>query len=76
MNLKNFSNDQLISGLKKCIDFDFRKGATMVAFIEEVDRRRLFLNFHFNSLFAFLTEGLGMKNGAAQLSNRFGQADA
>ncbi len=67
IELKKLSNEQLVSELRKCIQIDRENEARLVSFIEEVDRRRLYLEYHHPSLFSFLTKELGLSNASAQL---------
>lgn len=66
MNLKNISNQSLSDSLKSLIQQERELLTKILWYIHEIDRRGLFLDMGFSSLFAYLTEYLGYSAGSAQ----------
>ena len=59
-------NTELINQLKNLVATERKVTSEIVEFIKEVDRRKLYLQFGFTSLFAYLTEEFGYTPASAQ----------
>ncbi|MCX7978328.1 MAG: DUF222 domain-containing protein, partial [Bdellovibrionaceae bacterium] len=66
MNLKELDNNELLVRLRKAIDTERRISAEVVELLAEIDRRKLYLELGYSSLFALLTEEMGYAPGTAQ----------
>ncbi len=66
MNIKNLNNLDLDTKIKTLIQDERNILHEILEHIREADRRRLYLDFAFPSLFAYLTEGCRYSAGAAQ----------
>src|SRR3954468_17003661 len=64
--VKHMKDQDLIARLKVLAHHERKLLAELIDVLREVDRRRLFLNFGFPSMFEYLTKGLGYSAGAAQ----------
>jgi 5-methylcytosine-specific restriction endonuclease McrA len=78
MNLSLFSNRELLSGVRNLVGQEREATAKLVAYLGEVEERRLHLEAGFPSMFAFCTRELGMSENeafrrlvAARLGRRF-----
>ena len=54
MNLKLFSNKDLISNLKNLVKTELRVGVEILHHLKEVERRDLHLKLGYNSLFIYI----------------------
>ena len=63
-DLSRMPPDQLLSGLKTLVDRGNQLTPTMLAYLGEVDHRRLYLDAAFSSMFAFCVEVLNLSEGA------------
>jgi len=66
MDLKSFSDSDLLAEMKLKVETEKRTTAEIIEFVKEVERRRLFIKLEFNSLFDFMTEYFGYTPGSAQ----------
>lgn len=66
MNLKHISNIELNETLQSLVRKERALLSEILWHIHEVDRRRLFLEMGFSSLFSYLTEFVGYSAGCAQ----------
>jgi hypothetical protein len=64
--LTALSNQALTVKLEDLIRQERRSTAEILEYIQEVDRRKLYLELGHNSLFSYLTDGLGYTYGSAQ----------
>ena len=65
-SLTRFSNHQLIESLKALVSKEQKCSHEIVLHLAEVDRRKLFADLGFSSLFDYCTRGLGYSNASAQ----------
>ncbi|HEX4924457.1 MAG TPA: DUF222 domain-containing protein [Bdellovibrionales bacterium] len=65
-SLSDLPEHELVAGLKMRVQTERRVTAEIVAYIQEIDRRRIYLRHGVTSLFAFLTEVIGYSRAAAQ----------
>jgi len=65
MNLKLFSNEDLISNLKNLVKTERRVGVEILHHLKEVERRDLHLRFGYSSLFIYMVEELKYAEGSA-----------
>src|SRR5690242_5547278 len=63
--LIKLSNNQLHDKMLSLSEKERQIAAELISYIEEVDRRKLYLDFNFGSLFDYLTIGLKYSSGAA-----------
>ena len=63
--VSQFSNHQLIESLKALVSKEQKCKHEIVLHLAEVDRRRLFADLGYSSLFDYVTRGLGYSNGSA-----------
>ena len=66
MNLKNFSNKELHEKLKMFLDQENKLNQDILIHLVEVDRRKLYLEMAYPSLFEYLTSGIGFSAASAQ----------
>jgi hypothetical protein len=66
MQIKKLSNEELLAAIKTQYQTEIRSTADMILYIQEVDRRRLYLSLGHTSLFSFLTKDLGYTPASAQ----------
>ena len=72
--LRGLDKDHLLQGFSRLVDEDRRKTATLIAYIAEIDRRKLYLELAYPSMFAFCTERFGMSEAIAHKRIRGGRA--
>lgn len=65
-NLKSSSDEELFSALKNMRGKECTVIADIVRYLAEIDRRGVYRDFGYSSLFAFCTAGLKYSEGAAQ----------
>ncbi len=65
MNLKLFSNEDLISNLKNLVKTERRVGVEILHHLKEVERRDLHLRLGYSSLFIYMVEELKYAEGSA-----------
>jgi 5-methylcytosine-specific restriction endonuclease McrA len=65
-DFKILSNNRLIATLKVYVQSERKITAEIIEFIREVDRRRLYLDLGYTSLFSFLTKEIRYTPAAAQ----------
>lgn len=63
--LVGVGNAELVAGLSKVVQQSNSLTAQVLAYLVELDERRLHLELGFSSLFAYCVEGLGMSEGTA-----------
>jgi hypothetical protein len=63
--MQSIKNAELLSQFKTLVASERKITAQVLKYIAEIDRRRLYLELAFGSLFDFLTKGNGYSNGAA-----------
>jgi len=63
---KNLADQKLVDKLKVLVRTERKITAEILSFIREVERRRLYLNYHYTSMFLFLTKEIGYSGSAAQ----------
>jgi 5-methylcytosine-specific restriction endonuclease McrA len=66
MTLKAWTSVALVDGLKVRVRTERQLTSEIILFIQEIDRRRAYLEYGVPSLFAFLTEVIGYSRSAAQ----------
>lgn len=66
MNLTKLNNKTLINDLKSLVKQERKILTEILDYLKEVERRKLYLNMGYSSLFAWMTEYLGYSEGAAQ----------
>ncbi|MBL7556016.1 MAG: hypothetical protein JNM24_09360 [Bdellovibrionaceae bacterium] len=66
MSLMKLSNQRLDSHLKSLVSSEREILKEILIHIAEADRRRLYLDFGYPSLFAYLTKSIGYAEGSAQ----------
>lgn len=66
MDFKTLSNFDLLNRLDTMVQAEKRLTAEIIEFVKEVDRRKLYLDLGYTSLFQFMTERLGYTPGSAQ----------
>jgi 5-methylcytosine-specific restriction endonuclease McrA/phosphoglycolate phosphatase-like HAD superfamily hydrolase len=70
----NTTEDQLLEGFSRLVDEDRRNTASLIAYIAEIDRRKLYLEHACSSMFAFCTERFGMSEAITHKRIRTGRA--
>ncbi len=65
MKLNNLSNDNLVSCLENCVRGERKITVQVLECISEIDRRRLYVQKGFTSLFVYLVKDFGYSPGAA-----------
>jgi len=73
-SLQRIDNHQLLHDFSELVDKDRRDTATMLAYIAEIDRRKLYLEHAFPSMFAFCTSRFRMSEAIAAKRIRAGRA--
>ena len=63
--MRNLQNTELISQFKTLVASERKITSQVLQFIAEIDRRRLYLDLAYGSLYDFLVKGHGYSNGAA-----------
>jgi len=66
MNIANMNDEQLHLQMGRLVEREREVLSEVIIYIQEVDRRRLYLRLGFGSTFAYLTEGHKYSAGAAQ----------
>src|SRR5688572_7544683 len=66
LNFKQLSNTELNQKVKTLAEQERKLTREIIEHIAEVDRRKLFLDMAFSSLFEYLTEEIKYSAGAAQ----------
>lgn len=65
-NLKHISNNDLNNSFKKIVQCERELLSQIILHIQEVYKRKLFLEMGYASMFAYMTEYLGYSSGSAQ----------
>ena len=73
-SLRNLNKEILLRDFTALVDKDRRDTATMLAYIGEIDRRKLYLEHACPSMFAFCTKRFGMSEAIAHKRIRGGRA--
>ncbi|MBW2588726.1 MAG: hypothetical protein JRD92_17580 [Deltaproteobacteria bacterium] len=73
-SLQRIDKHQLLRDFSQLVDKDRRDTATMLAYIAEIDRRKLYLEHAFPSMFAFCTTRFRMSEAIAAKRIRVGRA--
>jgi len=63
--VRDFSDEQLLSGMKKCLDEERKQMAWFLVGLAEVDRRSLYAPMGYSSLFEFCVQELGLSRNSA-----------
>jgi hypothetical protein len=63
---KSVPSGTLIEEFKKLLDTERLTVAEIIEYVREIDRRQLYLEHGYTSLFSFLTDGLGYAVASAQ----------
>ncbi|MDH3726115.1 MAG: HNH endonuclease [Myxococcales bacterium] len=73
-SLQHLNKDQLLRDFSALVDQDRRDTATMLAYVAEIDRRKLYLEHACPSMFAFCTTRFRMSEAIAAKRIRAGRA--
>ena len=73
-SIQHLDKQQLLRAFAGLVDQDRRDTATMLAYISEIDRRKLYLEHAFPSMFAFCTKRFRMSEAIAAKRIRAGRA--
>ncbi len=73
-SLHHLEKDQLLQDFSALVDRDRRDTATMLAYVAEIDRRKLYLEHACPSMFAFCTKRFRMSEAIAAKRIRAGRA--
>lgn len=73
-SLRNLNKEILLRDFTALVDKDRRDTATMLAYIGEIDRRKVYLEHACPSMFAFCTKRFGMSEAIAHKRIRGGRA--
>ena len=73
-SLQHLDKHQLLQDFAGLIDHDRRATAVMLAYIAEIDRRKLYFELAFPSMFAFCTKRFHMSEASAAKRIRAGRA--
>ena len=65
MNLNSLSNTQLFASFENLVRSERKVTAQVLECIAEIDRRKIYLEKNFTSLFDYLVKDLGYSPGAA-----------
>ncbi|MBY0316202.1 MAG: HNH endonuclease [Bdellovibrionales bacterium] len=65
MDFKNMNNKELVLSFEKSVASERKMTAEIIRYIAEIDRRRLFIEKGFTSLFDYLTREIGYSPGSA-----------
>ena len=65
MDLNKYTNEELVGRLRELVGKEKDLDREMLEHLEEVERRRFYLDLGYSSLFTFCTDGLGFSSGAA-----------
>jgi 5-methylcytosine-specific restriction endonuclease McrA len=71
--LRGLDKSRLLEGFSRLVDEDRQNTATLVAYIGEIDRRKLYLEHAYPSMFAFCTERFHMSEAIAARRIRAGR---
>jgi 5-methylcytosine-specific restriction endonuclease McrA len=66
MQLKSVSNSELYEEFKKLMQLENRTKVQIVEYVREIERRKLYIEHGYTSLFSFLTKGMGYAVASAQ----------
>lgn len=66
MNLKSLSDKMFLESFSSAVSAERIVTAEIIEYVKEMDRRKLYLEIGFTSLFQFMTEHLGYTPGSAQ----------
>ena len=66
MNLKNISDSELLSATRRLVQEERRLTLEILHHLREIDRRRLYAELKFSSLFDYCVKELGYAGGSAQ----------
>ena len=73
-NLRGLEKAHLLEGFSRLVDEDRHNTAALLAYIAEIDRRKLYLEHAFPSMFAFCTTRFRMSEAVAAKRIRAGRA--
>ena len=59
-SLRSLEKEELLHGFSRLVDQDRQNTASLIAYIAEIDRRKLYLEHACSSMFTFCTERFGM----------------
>lgn len=71
--LRGLDKAHLLQGFSRLVDEDRQNTATLIAYIAEIDRRKLYLEHAYPSMFAFCTERFRMSEAVAARRIRAGR---
>ena len=71
--LRGLEKDRLLERFARLVDEDRQNTATLVAYIAEIDRRKLYLEHACSSMFVFCTKRFGMSEAVAHRRIRAGR---
>ena len=71
--LRGLDKGRLLEDFSRLVDEDRKNTAALVAYIAEIDRRKLYLEHACSSMFAFCTERFGMSEAVAGRRIRAGR---
>jgi 5-methylcytosine-specific restriction endonuclease McrA len=66
LNLQMLSSVALVDGLKRRVQTERKITSEIIEFTQEINRRKVYLEYEVTSLFAFLTKVIGYSRSAAQ----------
>ncbi|MEQ9495349.1 MAG: hypothetical protein RIT81_00790 [Deltaproteobacteria bacterium] len=64
-NLSCMTQNDLLSALREALRAELKSGVQAVRFMAEIERRKLYVERGFSSLFRFCVEGLGLTEDQA-----------
>ncbi|MEQ9503958.1 MAG: hypothetical protein RIT81_44295, partial [Deltaproteobacteria bacterium] len=64
-NLACMTQNDLLSGLREALRAELKSGVEALRFMAEIERRKLYVERGFSSLFRFCVEGLGLTEDQA-----------
>lgn len=73
-NLRGLEKDRLLRDFSNLVDRDRHNTATLIAYLAEIDRRKLYLEHAYPSMFAFCTKRFHMSEAVAARRIRTGRA--
>ena len=73
MSLRGLQKEDLLHDFSRLVDQDRQNTASLIAYIAEIDRRKLFLEHACSSMFTFCTERFGMSEAVAGRRIRAGR---
>ena len=74
MSLRGLQKEDLLHDFSRLVDQDRQNTASLIAYIAEIDRRKLYLEHACSSMFAFCTERFHMSEAVAHKPIRTGRA--